>query len=102
MNARANTTIDASEIIRPSMWGVGSAKFGESPVIDSHLFQVNPQIPVSTLLGHAQCMAVGVRETLLNVDDNLDGNQAWLLWNALDQLVGILRAIEIASKKAGG
>jgi len=101
MNARANTKIDVSQLFKPTKWGSGSAKFGEIPAIDNHLFQVNPEIPGDQLLEHAQILAMGVRDTLLNTDDGLDGNQVWLLWNSLDQLVGLLTAIEIASKKTG-
>lgn len=102
MNARANTTIDANQFLEPTKWGSGNAKFGALPIIDNHLFQVNPEIPVDYLLDHAQCMAQSVRDTLLNTDDSIDGNQVWMLWNSMDQLVALLNAIEIANKKTGG
>ena len=101
MNARESTEIDASQLIQPSKWGVVSSKFGEIPAIDSHLFQVNPEIPAGELLEHAHILALSVRDTLLNTDDGLDGNQVWLLWNCVDQLTGLLGAIEIANKKFG-
>lgn len=94
MNARVNTVIDATQSAQSTKWGTNMATFGELPVIDNHLFSVNPEIPAKYLLDHASCLARSVRDALLNTDDGLDGNQVWLLWNSLDQLVGLLDAVE--------
>jgi hypothetical protein len=98
MNARANSVTCSNHSVRPIKPGPNEATFGDLPVIASHLFSVNSEVPSDHLLQHAQCLARGLRDTFLHADDGIDGDRVWMIWNSLDQMVGLLDAIELAGK----
>jgi hypothetical protein len=95
MNASANTVIDTADNKVSCM-----SEFGDLPSSpQTPIFQVNPGVPATYIQTHAACLARGIRDVLRRADGDLAGDQVWMLWSSMDQLVALIDSMEFVCRE---
>jgi hypothetical protein len=81
-------------------FGLAKGEFGYSPRQGLALFTINPEASADLVQSHASCLARGLRDRFLKADKGVTGDEVWGVWVALDQLVGLIDALEFICREA--